>query len=90
MDKTIQVGSGELTFHVGNAAVNKYLNTVSEKDKITPSVNFLLANVVEADKDALKQLILDTDNTPRGGVVLQMTGLLIADAVGDVDITLKK
>lgn len=87
---TITVGADDFNFNVTNKDVNNYMNNVSEKDKILPSVNLLLKTVQDDQKDALKKLIMDEDNTPKGIIVLNITGLLVGEFGMNTEISIKK
>lgn len=82
---TVDVAGKALVFNVGRDDYNKYINAVTQKDKVAPSHNFLIQTVEPASLDDLKKVLADNP-----GAEVQLAGAILEDYTPDLGIVVKK
>lgn len=82
---TVTVGATDIEFDIGRDDYNKYINSVTQNNKIAPSHNFLMATVNEKQKGALREFL---ESTPGGEI--QVAGALLEAYTPDLAIVVKK
>lgn len=82
---TVTVGEVDISFDIGRDDYNRYINTVTQANKVAPSHNFLMTTVDEKQKAALRDFL---DKTPGGEV--QLAGALLEAYTPDLSFIVKK
>lgn len=82
---TVTVGATDIEFDIGRDDYNKYINSVTQNNKIAPSHNFLMSTVNEKQKAALREIL---EQTP--GSEVQLAGAILEEYTPDLGIVVKK
>lgn len=82
---TATVGATDIEFDIGRDDYNKYINSVTQNNKIAPSHNFLMSTVNEKQKAALREIL---EQTP--GSEVQLAGAILEEYTPDLGIVVKK
>ena len=82
---TVNVGEHSVQFDIGREDYNKYINSITQSNKVAPSHNFLMATVNENQKATLREFL---DNTP--GAEVQLAGALLEEYTPDLSFVVKK
>lgn len=72
-------------FVVGRDDYNKYINSVTAKEKVAPSHNFLMQTVSPASLEQLKKVL---EENP--GAEVQIASAILEDYTPDLGIVVKK
>lgn len=75
----------DFVFVIGRDDYNKYINSVTAKEKVAPSHNFLMNTV---SPDHLQKLKIVLEDNP--GAEVQIAGALLEDYTPDLGIVVKK
>lgn len=83
---TLQLGEGgqEFTFTVDAADVTKYLNSVTQNNKVAPSKNLLTTTVKQEQLASLRPHLANPMQA------MKMAGALLEEYSPDVEATVKK
>lgn len=81
----VSVGDVDLAFVVNRASYNKYINSITPKDKVAPSHNFLMTTVADECKVALKDIL-----AKKPGSEVQIAGAVLEAYTPDLDIVVKR
>ena len=82
---TVTLGDTDIRFDIGRDDYNKYINSITQNNKVAPSHNFLMATVDETQKAALREFL---EQTPGGEV--QLAGALLEAYTPDLSFVVKK
>lgn len=74
----------DFNFEVSPETYSDYINGLKTDDKIAPSYNFLMACVVDDEKDALKAEL------KKPGMPILMAQKVLEEYMPDVDVLVKK
>jgi len=81
---TLTIGEKEYSFEMTMEAYNSYINGMMPNNKVSPSHNFVVKTVVEADKKDVLELL------EQPGAAGQIAGALTAEYAPDLGIEIKK
>lgn len=81
---TLRIGETDFGFNVTTDDFNRYINEVKPDDKVLPSKRFLRRALI--DKEQQEEL----DGLIDRGHALNMTGKLIEEFQGEIEIEVKK
>jgi hypothetical protein len=82
---TADVCGKTLSFRIGRADYNKYINSVTQKDKVAPSHNFLMQTVTPESAADLKKIL---EENP--GADVQLASAVLEEYTPDLGIVVKK
>lgn len=82
---TATVCGEDISFSIGRDDYNKYINSVTQNNKVAPSHNFLMQTVDANSADTLKKILADNP-----GAEVQLAGSLLEDYTPDLGIVVKK
>lgn len=82
---TAEVRGTKFKFNVTRDDYNRYINNVTQKEKIAPSFNFLMSTIDQLQKAELKALLSDIP-----GSEVQIAGALLEEYTPDLEIVVKK
>lgn len=75
----------DFTFNVGREDYNKYINSMSPKEKITPSHNFLINTIESKKMDQLKTILAENP-----GSEVQLAADILEAYIPDLAIVVKR
>lgn len=81
----IQASGKEFKFTVNRDSYNKYLNAISQKEKVAPSHNFLMMTVCEKQKADLREVLAQNP-----GAEVEIAGGLYEAYTPDIGLVVKK
>ena len=81
----VEVQGQAFSFEVTREAYNRYINSITPKDKVNPSHNFLIMTAQDGCKAALVQFLKETP-----GSEVSLAGSLLESYTPDLDIVVKK
>ncbi|MNJ22025.1 hypothetical protein D3C77_163900 [compost metagenome] len=81
---TLEVGGKDFDFVVDPAVMSKYINSLTQTNKVAPANNLLMNTVAPAQKDDLKPLLANPMT------LLQIAGALVEEYAPTVEVTVKK
>jgi hypothetical protein len=81
---TLAVGKDELDFNVNTEDFNRYLNELTADNKVIPGKRFLRRCLVDKAQTELLESLMDR------GLTFNMTGELMQEFQGDIEIEVKK
>lgn len=81
---TLIVGKTEFEFNVTTDEFNRYINETKMDDKVSPAKRLLRRTLVRQEQREALDALCDQ------GMTLNMTGLLIEEFQGDLEIEVKK
>jgi len=81
----VTVLGADLTFNIGREDYNKYINSVTQKEKVAPSHNFLVNTIAHENAEALKSILADNP-----GSEIQIASDLLEEYTPDLGIVVKK
>ena len=79
------IAGTDFSFTVKRDDYNKYINSVTQNNKVAPSHNFLMTTVDEKQKASLKQLLASTP-----GAEVQIASAVLEEYTPDLAIVVKK
>lgn len=82
---TLEVKGVDFTFNVNRTEYNKYINSITQNNKVAPSHNFLMGTVDETERATLREYL---KNTPASEVTL--AGHVLEEYTPDLGIVVKK
>ncbi len=80
----VEINGVTLKFYKDNAAYDAFLNDVSEKNKVTPAKDYLLATIAPQSREDLLEII----NVPN--LALQVASVINAEFLPKLKISVKK
>lgn len=83
-DITLEIAGQDFKFHMDVALQTKYINGLTQANKVAPSHNLLMAAVAQEQKAALKPF-LEHPTT-----VLEIAGALVEEFSPKVEVIVKK
>ncbi len=81
---TIDVGGQDFVFDIDVAHLTKYINGLTQSNKIAPSHNLLMNTVKQEQKAKLKPLLVHPTTT------MEIAGALVEEFQPKVEVTVKK
>ncbi|MEA5670752.1 putative phage tail assembly chaperone [Pseudomonas sp. MH2] len=81
---TLEIGGEDFDFEIDVAHVTKYINGLTQANKIAPSHNLLMNTVKQDQKAKLKPLLAHPSTT------LEIAGALVEEFQPKVEVTVKK
>lgn len=81
---TLEVGTQEFDFTVDPALMTKYINSMTQSNKVAPSHNLLMNAVNQEQKAALKPLLANPVTA------IQIAGALMEEYSPTIEVTVKK
>lgn len=81
---TLNVGEHEFDFVLDAPVVSKYVNSLTQSNKVAPGNNLLMNTVKPEQKDLLKPFLANPM------MVMQLSGALLEEYSPTVEITVKK
>ncbi len=81
---TLEIGGEDFDFVMDTALVTKYINGLTQANKVSPSHNLLMNAVVQDQKAKLKPLLSHPTTT------LEIAGALVEEFSPKVEVTVKK
>lgn len=81
----VEVNDSTVSFNVGRDDYNKYINSVTQNNKVAPSHNFLMQTVDGQHKETLKEILADSP-----GSEVQLAGAILEQYTPDLGIVVKK
>lgn len=81
---TLAVGKDELDFNVNTEDFNRYINEITQDNKVIPAKRFLRRCLIDKAQTELLESLMDR------GLILNMTGELMQEFQGDIEIEVKK
>ncbi len=81
---TLEIGGKDINFRMDVALQTKYINGLTQANKVAPSHNLLMAAVVPEHKEALKPFLVHPTTT------LEIAGALVEEFSPKVEVTVKK
>jgi len=82
---TLEVGEKEFEFVVDPAVISKYINSLTQTNKIAPANNLLMNTIVQKQRAELKDLLGSNPLT-----TLQIAGALVEEYSPTIEISVKK
>ena len=81
---TLEIGDQEFDFDIDVALVTKYINGLTQANKVAPSYNLLMNTVKQEQKAKLKPLLVHPTTT------MEIAGALVEEFQPKVEVTVKK
>lgn len=81
----IEAGGKEFKFTVNRDSYNKYVNAISQKEKVAPSHNFLMMTVDEKQKADLREVLAQNP-----GAEVEIAGGIYEAYTPDIGLVVKK
>lgn len=81
---TLEIGDQEFDFDIDVALVTKYINGLTQANKVAPSYNLLMNTVKQEQKARLKPLLVHPTTT------MEIAGTLVEEFQPKVEVTVKK
>ncbi|MCO7620792.1 putative phage tail assembly chaperone [Pseudomonas guariconensis] len=81
---TLEIGGEDFDFVMDTALVTKYINGLTQANKVSPSYNLLMNAVVQEQKTKLKALLGHPTTT------LEIAGALVEEFSPKVEVIVKK
>ncbi|MHC6223483.1 putative phage tail assembly chaperone [Pseudomonas sp. X10] len=81
---TLEVGDQEFDFTVDPALMTKYINSMTQSNKVAPSHNLLMTAVNQEQKARLKPLLANPV------AAIQIAGALMEEYSPTIEVTVKK
>ncbi|TCP73573.1 tail assembly chaperone [Pseudomonas putida] len=81
---TLEVGDQEFDFTVDPALMTKYINSMTQSNKVAPSHNLLMSAVNQEQKATLKPLLVNPVTA------IQIAGALMEEYSPTIEVTVKK
>lgn len=81
---TLEIGDQEFDFDIDVALVTKYINGLTQANKVAPSYNLLMNTVKQEQKARLKPLLVHPTTT------MEIAGALVEEFQPKVEVTVKK
>lgn len=81
----IEAGGKEFKFTVNRDSYNKYVNSMTQKDKVAPSHNFLMMTVDQKQKAELREVL---EQNP--GAEVEIAGGIYEEYTPDIGLVVKK
>lgn len=81
---TATVRGNDISFDIGRDDYNKYINNVTQNNKVAPSHNFLMNTVDEKHKATLRDVLAQ-----HPGSEVQIAGAILEEYTPDLDIVVK-
>lgn len=82
--------ASELIFHVAQADINRYIDHLDSRKKVQQTFNFLSQAVDVTCRDAFNAITLDSNNVPKGSVVMNVFGTVFQEFDAEVSVEIKK
>jgi hypothetical protein len=82
---TVPLNEKDVSFDIGRDDYNKYINSVTQNNKVAPSHNFLMSTVDETQKGVLREFL---EQHP--GSEVQLAGALLETYTPDLSFVVKK
>lgn len=81
---TLEIGDQEFDFDIDVALLTKYINGLTQANKVAPSYNLLMNTVKQEQKARLKPLLVHPTTT------MEIAGALVEEFQPKVEVTVKK
>jgi Phage tail assembly chaperone len=82
---SVTILGANLTFNVGREDYNKYINSITQKEKVAPSHNFLINTIAQENADQLNAILSENP-----GSEVQIAADILEAYTPDLGIVVKK
>lgn len=82
---TVNICGEDISFCIGRDDYNKYINSITQNNKVAPSHNFLMQTVDAHSQETLLKILADNP-----GAEVQLAGEILEAYTPDLGIVVKK